>query len=402
MSIHTKVISVREGFLGRVAEVKHFRGSLATPTYAISAHYLSKDVESWATKALGGVVEVYISLQISSLMRVAKDVREREKRERSIAKRVRSVPEDQLAVAVPVLEGGKDIDVTNLGDKELKTIVQQAAELVCHPRVDVVCVPMPHNLPSKILTFVAKTFIEEVQAFNVFIAPSIPNISRFSLEELVKLYRKLIGGCGKLLHNFLCVDYNNSNAITKYAYHNYVLAKVQELEEEYGEPTIVFGVNVKYSRLGPKYRELSARDLASYYVRVDIEVPNHRQPIPGEVAEKIKERDALLRYKVVDVKDYVYLSLQDGLEKGLVKKELVEVVRERGEEAEKIIKLVNARKILEEAQHLQKEVFREGESDPLQYIKEKRIAQIDRKTIDTIEKLSKRYGRETSLYRYLL
>jgi hypothetical protein len=120
------------------------------------------------------------------------------------------------------------------------------------------------------------------------------------------------------------------------------------------------------------------------------------------VAKEIMERDAMLRYKVIDVKDYVYLSLQDSLEKGLIKKELVEVIRERGEEAEKIIKLINARKILEEVQRLQKEVFREGESDPLQYIKGKRIAHIDRKAIDTIEKLSKRYGRETSLYRYLL
>jgi len=402
MGMRTKVISVREGFLGRVAEVKHSRGSLTTPTYAITAHYLGKDIEAWAAGALGGVVEVYISLQISSLMKVVEDVGEREKRERSIARRVRSVPEDQLAVAVPVLEGGKDIDVASIGEEELKTLVQQAAELVCHPRVDVVCTPIPHRVSSKVFSFIVKTFIEEAQSFNVFIAPSIPCTSRLTLEELVKLYKKLIGKSSNLLPNFLCVDYNNSNAISKYAYHNYVLAKTRELEEEYREPTIVFGVNVKYSRVGLKYREFSARDLASYYVQVDIEAPNHRQPIPGEVAKEIMERDAMLRYKVIDVKDYVYLSLQDSLEKGLIKKELVEVIRERGEEAEKIIKLINARKILEEVQRLQKEVFREGESDPLQYIKGKRIAHIDRKAIDTIEKLSKRYGRETSLYRYLL
>ena len=81
----------------------------------------------------------------------------------------------------------------------------------------------------------------------------------------------------RLLLNFLYVDYNGSNPISKYALHNYVLGYTWALQEEADEPVAMYGVNVKHSKVSQKHDEIPARDLAVYFAQADLFGENHKR-----------------------------------------------------------------------------------------------------------------------------
>ncbi len=51
-----------------------------------------------------------------------------------------------------------------------------------------------------------------------------------------------------------------SNAISRHDLHNFALRLIRELRAQMGGDTIIYGVNIKFSRAASKYDEVVARE----------------------------------------------------------------------------------------------------------------------------------------------
>jgi hypothetical protein len=391
MVLRVKLADSCEGSLARVLDIGSSRGSFQTPTYAVSVGYIDGIILK--EDVLRGIVELPIHLSFKELGRAVRDVNVRERIERKVNSLARRTPGKHLAVLVPILEVPKGMDLESLGRDGVGSYVEQAVELSYNPRADVVCAPVFQGVPEHLFSYVIEGFLKSADSFNAYLAPSIPYASRSTLSNLVNTYRKYFSRSSKVLPNFICVDYNNSNAISRYSLHNYVLTVLGQLEGDYGEPVAVFGTNVNYSRVGLKYREVPARDLASYFVRLDIIGPNHKVPrLPPKVVEQELPKDELTKRKLLRREDYVYVNLKDLLE--LPPPEVANLMKviKLGRELPEVIKRINTAIILTETDYLRERVFR-GElgGNPLKYLESKRASRIDPRMVEVVRRLTERY-----------
>jgi len=391
MALLVKLVDSCEGSLARVLDVRSSRGSFQTPTYAVSVSYVDGSI--LREDFLQGVVELPVHLSFKELGEAVRDVRARERLERRVNALARRAPGDHLAVLVPILESPKGMDLEKVGRDSVRSYAQQAVELSYNPRADVVCAPVFHGVPEHLFSDVVGEFLKAADSFNAYLAPSIPYASKSALNSLIKVYREYFRRSSRVLQNFICVDYNNSNAVSKYSFHNYVLTVVHQLEKDCGGPVVVFGANVNYSRVRLKYRELPARDLASYFLRLDIMGPNHKViPLPPNVVEVTTERDELTRHKLLRREDYTYVSLRDLLKSPEPSTSSLRELLTAGKRLPETVKKVNIRAILAEASYLKEEVFRgERGGNPLKYLESKKASRIDPRMVEVVKKLTERY-----------
>ena len=391
MALLVKLVDSCEGSLARVLDVRSSRGSFQTPTYAVSVSYVDGSI--LREDFLQGVVELPVHLSFKELGEAVRDVRARERLERRVNALARRAPGDHLAVLVPILESPKGMDLEKVGRDSVRSYAQQAVELSYNPRADVVCAPVFHGVPEHLFSDVVGEFLKAADSFNAYLAPSIPYASRSTLNSLIKVYREYFRRSSRVLQNFICVDYNNSNAVSKYSFHNYVLTVVHQLEKDCGGPVVVFGANVNYSRVRLKYRELPARDLASYFLRLDIMGPNHKViPLPPNVVEVTTERDELTRHKLLRREDYTYVSLRDLLKSPEPSTSSLRELLTAGRRLPETVKKVNIKAILAEASYLREEVFRgERGGNPLKYLESKKASRIDPRMVEVVKKLTERY-----------
>jgi hypothetical protein len=241
--------------------------------------------------------------------------------------------------------------------------------------------------------------METALSLNVYVAPSLPYASRTTLNELVNIYRKWWKKEDKISRNLLCVDYNNSNAVSKYSFHNYVLTVKMLLEKEFEEPVAIYGVNVNYSRVKVKYEKISARDLFSYFIGLDVMGVNHKRiPLPSEVVERIKRKDETKSYKLLNRYEYMYVDIKDLLNKEIIAnyKDHLKKILEKNEKIDDNIKKINMKIILEETDYLRKEIFkRSGAKHPLRYLEEKEGWKKDENAANAVLKITKRYVEKT-------
>jgi len=325
---------------------------------------------------------------------------------------VKRVPPDQLVIAIPLLEGEQGYAFSY---DEVSKYSAFITELMTNPRVDLICTPAFHRIAEDHIPIFIEKFLEAMTSYSKNIALTIPYASRETRVKVVETYLKWADKNNRALLNFLCIDYNGSNPISKYSHHNYALGYVRLLERETGEPTVMYGVNVKYSRVAKKYDELPARDLVSYFAQVDIYGCSHkRRPIPREVTEKLRAYEALKKQKLLNRERYIYISLDKihkdhSLKPPEVKAEIIkQLLAETSyniRRVERIIKLINIMITFKEAEVL-RELFRSGEYDsfktPLQYLKSKEIVRIDDILLQRLEKFAKLYRLRTkSLDEYL-
>jgi hypothetical protein len=273
------------------------------------------------------------------------------------------------------------------------------AEISCHPEATVVCSPIFHKVPEQFYNHIINKFMETALSLNVYIAPSLPYASRTTLNELVNIYRKWWKKEDKISRNLLCVDYNNSNAVSKYSFHNYVLTVKMLLEKEFEEPVAIYGVNVNYSRVKVKYEKISARDLFSYFIGLDVMGVNHKRiPLPSEVVERIKRKDETKSYKLLNRYEYMYVDIKDLLNKEIIAnyKDHLKKILEKDEKIDDNIKKINMKIILEETDYLRKEIFkRSGAKHPLRYLEEKEGWKKDEYAANAVLKITKRYVEKT-------
>ncbi len=392
--IEAHLINEYDEVPARAVRIKHVKGSLETPAYAINAVEIDRRLIK--EEDLRGIVEVCIPFRPEQLKSMSKDLALQQRFEYRINSYMRKIPHDQLVVAIPLVEGKQKYE---LSIDEASFYGTYIAELISNPEVDIVCTPIFHRIAEKHVDVLVEKFLEAMTSYNVGVALSIPYTSRETREKLIKIYLDMVDKNNRALLNFLCVDYNSSNPISKYAFHNYVLRYVRELQEEIDEPVVVYGANVKYSRIAKKYDELPARDLASYFAQLDMFGGNHkRKPIPGEVAEKLKAEESIRKQKLLNRDRYIYISLDKvveepklaGPETDLIKK-LVDEGRHRSY-IEKVVKRINMRNILSEIDILRPLFSGRGWQhfeEPMQYLNSKEIVRIDHVLLKRLKDFAK-------------
>jgi hypothetical protein len=356
-------------------------------------------------KDLLGIAEIYTAFRLEQLKSLSRDISLQQEFEYRMNSYVRRVPSDQLVTAIPLLEGEQGYSFSD--DEEISKYATFITELMTNPRVDLICTPAFHRIAEDRIPIFIEKFLEATTSYSKDIALTIPYASRETRDKVVETYLKWADKNNRALLNFLCIDYNGSNPISKYSYHNYVLGYVWLLERETGEPVVMYGVNVKYSRVAKKYDELPARDLVSYFTQVDIYGRSHkRRPIPGEVAERLRADEAVKKQKLLNRERYTYVSLDkmykdQSLRPPEVEAEIIEQLLAEASynirRVERKIKLINIMITIMEAKVLG-EFFRSGEYDsfktPLQYLKSKEIVRIDNILLQRLEKLAKLHRHE--------
>ncbi len=398
--IETKLINRHSDVPARAIKIKHPKGSLETPVYAVNASEIDRKLIT--ENDLRGIVELYLTLKPEQLKKISRNVDIQQQFEYRVNSYMRKTPSNQLIVAVPLLEGKQGYSPSI---SEAYFYGEYIAEIISNSRVDIVCSPIFNKVAEKHIDALVRKFLETMATYNVGVALSIPYASRETWEKLIEVYLSLLDINNNALLNFLCVDYNGSNPISKYMIHNYVLRYVAKLQGDTREHVIIYGTNVKYDRVARKYDELAARDLAAYFAQLDIFGGNHkRKYIPGEVAEKLKTKDPVRKQKILNRKRYMYVSLDKMIKEPELSAREVELLKRLIDEGyqrsyiEKISKLVNIRNILAETDVLRPLFSGRGWqhfNEPLQYLNSKEIVKIDNKLVKTLERFNKSIKSET-------
>lgn len=405
MAIESRLLNESEDVLARTLRIKHARGSLETPTYAVSVAEIDRELIS--EDSLQGIVEVPLLFKPEQLENMSRDASLQQRFEYRVNSYIRRISSDQLTVAVPILEGRQDLSLKY----SVATYSTYIAELVHNPRMDIVCTPVFHRVPEQLIKVFVEEFLHAMSAYDVHVALTIPYASRDARDELVKTYLEWSNRSNRMLLNFLCADYNGSNPISKYVLHNYVLGYVRTLQEEIGVPVAVYGVNVKYSRVAKKYYELPARDLVAYYAQLDIFGGNHkRRPLPREVAERSRDETTLSKQKLLNRERYTYISIDKMMEdpKLMVDEvKIVEALVAEGYQAkyiERIVNRLNIKSILAETNTLRSIFSGKGwqtYEKPLQYLMSKEAIRIDETILNRLKSFTKLLRKTRKLDEYL-
>ena len=391
MPLTIKLASMGEGVLARKLTIRHGRGSFETPAYTVNPLDVDGDLVSWDD--IQGVVEYSIRLRLDALEKISANKDYQRQYEYQQHSMLRRIPEDHLVVAVPLIEGKKGVSV---GRREARIHASHVAELVAIPRVDIVCVPVFHKLGEDYIESFIEEFLSEATTLNAYIAPSMPEVSRNTRTRLAIKYYNWQDRSNLILPNLVCVDYNGSNPISKFSFHNYIVKYIKVLEGHLGGPVAVLGVNVKYGKAAGKQEEIAARDLTSYYALLDLQGRNHkRQYLPAEVAERTRKESPLTRYKLLNRMRYTYISLGKALkEQGLLTREverIAEIISEGQSTSalERSVRLHNVRGFLAETRFLRRVLT--DPSEPLEYLRRKEAVKLDEKIMRNIKKFTSTY-----------
>jgi len=195
-----------------------------------------------------------------------------------------------------------------------------------------------------------------------------------------------------LILNFICVDYYGSNPITKYTHHNFALKLSKTLERQINEPVVLYGANIKYSRVIHKYEEIPARDLASPFTGIDIVGPNHRRPIVSrQIAPLLKQEK-----KIISPTKYTYMAVNKSLRErstlpelneGKITASILLKAMENPIKLDRVIEAYNAEKTAIELYNI-RNIFKRQENIK-QYLYNKHGIKTDQKTREQLEKYHK-------------
>ena len=409
--LETKLVNDYSDIPARAVRIKHANGSLITPAYAVNA--AKTGLLAREDTAIGGIIEVSLAFRPNQLERMSRDVTLQQRfeyRVNSYTRRARTY--GKLVVAIPLVEEAREHSFSKNEAIRYGTYI---AELTANPGIDIVCTPVFNRIAEKNIPLLVESFLEAMTAYDVGVVLSIPYTSRETREKLVELYLNKISKNNRLLLSFTCADYNASNPISKYAFHNYVLRYTKSLEEDIiGEPVAVYGVNVKYDRVSRKYDKLPARDIAAYFARLDILGGNHkRKPMPREVVERLRAKEPpVRRIKLLDRSQYIYLDLDKAIqsEQGIpgiepIKRIIKENPRTLPRHVEREVERINTSNILAETIILQRLFSGQGYQafkDPSHYLGSKEIMRIDDKLLKALKGFNRILGLGTKkLDKYL-
>ncbi len=296
--IDLRLTSLSNELLFKSMVVRHPRGSLTAPTIAVKVRFREMVGEG------PHITELYREFTPRGLRNAMGDVRAADRFRNSIVRDLRRAGPSDLVIAIPCLVGGKGAGWGSLSPEQVGHYV---FELIAAPRVDVICTPTFFRVEEGYALEVFKWFLDAASTATKPVALTVPYVSRDARVKLVGSFLEFLEDAESGLHNIICVDYGGSNAISRYDLHNFVLRLVRGLRAQTGEDIMIYGVNMKFSRVTSKYDEVPARDVVSTYGGVDILGPNHRRPVLApNVLNNVKPESKLMLFQE---DTYTYVSL---------------------------------------------------------------------------------------------
>ncbi len=383
-----KDVVVDKGTMTRLLRIKHRKGVIESPVRAFNASSGERGFFSGLGVA-GGIYEIYINLRVDKLLRIKRDRKLEEEFAYRINRRVKLAGEKDLIVVIPNIE--MKLDSVGAGEN----LGEYIAKLVNVPGADVVSTLSFYRVNEDLALKIFRGFLKTIVAIsNGDIALLVPYVSEEKREKFIEIYFNYAERFDNLLYNFIFADYNGSNPVGKFPYHNSLVSLTRGLEEAMGEPVLLYGVNIKYSRVSQKYDSLPARDLASPYLGVDVLGPNHRRPVlPEEIAYKMDPLDS----KIINLYDYTYVSLRNastvkGDQFGLMRSRVNDILKYKGDlrKLELHVKLFNAESILMEMQNI-KAIIKER-YQVRDYLRGKNGLVQDKRFLRALNSLASKFG----------
>ncbi|RLE52044.1 MAG: hypothetical protein DRJ33_04645 [Candidatus Methanomethylicota archaeon] len=386
VSLKTSLAYEAEEVASRSLKIMHSRGSFVTPIRALKA----KGVESLEIdeRELRGVVEVYASFTLSKLENARQNVIREQTIERGLQSASAKAYDNEAVIVIPNVEAiGPQTSISNP-----EKIGEYVAELIAIRRADLVFSPMFYRVNEKYILEILDGFLNAASTLSKPVALTIPYVSKQVREEVTEKFLKKSNIYNNLILNFICVDYYGSNPITKYTHHNFALKLSKTLERQINEPVVLYGANIKYSRVIHKYEEIPARDLASPFAGIDIVGPNHRRPIVSrQIAPLLKQEK-----KIISPTKYTYMAVNKSLRErntlpelneGKITASILLKAMENPIKLDRVIEAYNAEKTAIELYNI-RNIFKRQENIK-QYLYNKHGIKTDQKTREQLEKYHK-------------
>ena len=291
-----KLINQAENLLARVIELNIQGFSIKTPKKALWS-YGSRYCEAAILSAPSyrGIIEIYLRLNSDQLNKLLDDEKKRNSFKYRLVSALKKVRENEIVVLIPEYEAT---------ESHFKKSMEYMADLLLHPRVNILAVPIIRNMTLDNVIENIRTFVNSASgAFDILTVPTILPIPLLKLEALIREYEVFFSKYNSFRLDYVCLDFNSSNPISKYDIVRFTLRKFKQIENEIRTPVVIHGVNVKYGRAVHKEKIAPARDLTSPYMGIDILGSNHKPlKLPREYMVK-KE------FKVLNIKEYGYYDL---------------------------------------------------------------------------------------------
>ena len=295
--IDLRLTSLSDEFLFKSVVVRHPRGSLSAPTVAVKAHLRGMVGEG------PYVAELYREFTPRRLRNAMSDTRSANRLRNDVVRGLRKVKPSDMVIAIPCLVRGNDVEWESLSPRQVGHYI---FELIAAPRVDVLCTPTFFRVNEEYASKVFRWFLDAASTAMKPVALTIPYVSRDTRVQLIESFFEFLETAENGLHNIICVDYGGSNAISRHDLHNFVLRLIRGLRSQMGEDIMIYGVNVKFSRVTSKYDEVPARDVISTCGGVDVLGPNHRGPVLApDVINNVKAESRLMFFQA---DTYTYVS----------------------------------------------------------------------------------------------
>ena len=301
------MLSKAHDVLCRALRVDYARGSLETPTRVLNVHQEGKIL---IRRDINRVAEIYLQFSFERLEAMFNDFKKQEMFARRLRMLVSRHSRQNMVVVIPSIED-RPSRAPSMSPKDVGCYI---ADLVCFPDVDLVTTPIFYRVNEELIPQIVDGFLEATGVFKNKIAFALPEASMECKRTMLNLYQGYLDKNDNLLINFICMDYNGSNPISKHVDHNLLLRLVKAMEIEYGSEVVIYGINVKYSKIGRKYEKITARDLLAPYLGVDIIGPNHRRPIIAKEVAETLHKVHFYEKKVLDTNRYLYVNLRVQVE----------------------------------------------------------------------------------------
>jgi uncharacterized protein YcbK (DUF882 family) len=295
MSIKNRVISIDDHLeCSRVIEVSCGYKKVKTPKRALSA---SKGYDETILKNrnIRGFVEIYRRITRERLLNILNDISALSKISNSINYLLRKARDDEITIGIIEYDAE---GTSNFTTEEIETLF----DILNNPRLDIIVPPIIPRLSCEDYIRFLEKYIDVYRSssFNAVLVPLIPHYSTSDIGKLFAYYIKKDQVC----KNFICVDFNGSNAISQYAFVSKIVRESLQIEKEYGEPCVRYAINLKYGKATKKEPIVPAKDIVIFAMGFNIFGSNHKR-----IARLSGVGNYDLMTKIFNRDDYGYYNL---------------------------------------------------------------------------------------------
>jgi hypothetical protein len=229
------------------------------------------------------------------LLNILNDISALSKISNSINYLLRKARDEEITIGIIEYDAE---GTSNFATEEIETLF----DILNNPRLDIIVPPIIPKLSCEDYIRFLEKYIEVycLSSFNAVLVPLIPHYSTSDIGNLFAYYIKKDQVC----KNFICVDFNGSNAISQYAFVSKIVRESLQIEKEYDEPCVRYAINLKYGKATKKEPIVPAKDIVIFAMGFHIFGSNHKR-----IARLSGVGNYDLMTKIFNRDDYGYYNL---------------------------------------------------------------------------------------------